>query len=150
MEKTYEIKSPGKTNIVVNGGNITIERKGLLNAINIGSNASKTLRIKSINSVQIKKPGLSNGYIQFGVSGDGKSRRGVMEATQDENTVMFAKKHYQDMLELQDYINSYEESSSGPVAPASVADELYKLKKLLDDGIITEEEFAEMKTKAMK
>lgn len=41
----------------------------------------------------MKKAGaLTNGYIQFVILGSRESKGGLMAATQDENTVMFAKK----------------------------------------------------------
>lgn len=152
MNKTYTITSPGKTIITVDDNRLTIERKGLLNRINIGSNASKTFKIDNINSVQLKKPGLTNGYIQFGVSGDGTYKKGVRDAVNDENSVMFASNYYDDMVELKDYIDNYASplQSVSQQANISIADELYKLKQLKDDGVISEDEFTKLKVDLLK
>lgn len=55
MEKIYHIKSPGKSIITVSDGNITIEAKGFLNTLNKGLSGAKTIKVKNITSVQIKK-----------------------------------------------------------------------------------------------
>lgn len=150
MEKIYHIKSPSKSIITVSNGNITIEAKGFLNTLNKGLSGAKTFKVKNITSVQIKKPGLTNGYIQFGFAGDSRKTQGVFSATSDENSVMFSKKYYKDMLELKDYIDNYEEQPSIVHSNTqSVADELLKLKQLLDADVITEREFADLRSKLL-
>lgn len=98
--------------------------------------------MKSITSIQLKKPGMTNGYIQFGVLGGLESKWGVFNATQDENTVMFSKKYYADMLDLKESIEGiiFSKSSDDQLV-SSVADELLKLKQLLDMGVLTSDEF---------
>lgn len=56
---------------------------------------------------------------------------------------MFTKKHYKDMLELKAYIDNFEEvtMSHNNQSNGNVADELIKLKGLLNDGILTDAEF---------
>lgn len=146
MEKEYYIKSPNKVFIKVTGKAITITRKGLVSLANHGLKGDKTIPLKSITSVQIKKPGFTNGYIQFGVLGSVENKGGIFAATQDENTIVFAKKHYEDMLELEEYINSYISGDSSttvgntPVEKSPV-EKIKELKELLDMEIITQEEF---------
>lgn len=146
MDKEYFIKSPNKVIIKVTGRAITITRKGFINLANHGLKGDKTIPLKSITSVQIKKPGFTNGYIQFGILGGIENKGGVFAATQDENTIMFAKKHYEDMLELKDYIDSYISGDSSTMAGNATAEKspvekIKELKELLDMGIITQEEF---------
>ncbi|WP_124057609.1 DUF4429 domain-containing protein [Vaginisenegalia massiliensis] len=148
MKKEYYIKSPGKTLIVIDNDKLTIQPKGLINTINKGLSGAKTIKIKNITSVQIKKPGFTQGYIQFGVIGDGNKQQGLFGAVYDENTVLFKKKYYKDMLEIKEYIDNYNEHSNSQ--STSLSDELIKLAKLKESGIITETEFLDYKKNLMK
>lgn len=142
MDKTYYLKHGGKTYIDLNDFGITIRRKGMLNAMNQGLKGDKTIPFTSIAAVQLKKPGLTNGYIQFSVLGGNESRGGVLAATQDENTVMFAgKKEYAEMTELKNIVEEKIRLASSSSSSVSTADELRKFKELLEDGILTQEEF---------
>ena len=47
-------------------------------------------------------------------------------------------------------VNAANSSSSGTTASVSVADEIMKFKRLLDDGIITKQEFEAQKAKLLK
>ncbi|WP_218976437.1 SHOCT domain-containing protein [Bacillus cereus] len=66
-----------------------------------------------------------------------------MAAAADENTVMFTKKEEKMAVEIKEYIESILANKSKPQVSASVsgADEILKYKELLDQGVITEEEF---------
>ena len=99
-----------------------------------------------IKSIQVKKAGLMQGYIQFGVSGGMESRRGVQAANYDENTVTFTSTLANKIAaEIKEYVENKLISNSVPTnttaSKVSEADELMKFKKLLDDGVITQEEF---------
>ncbi|WP_334330159.1 DUF4429 domain-containing protein [Companilactobacillus sp. HBUAS59699] len=102
--KEIILKHPGKTIISYDNDKITITRKGALNFMNQGIKGAKAVPLKLITSIQLKKYGMTNGYIQFGVLGGLESRPGVFNATQDENTVMFSKKYYDNMVELKENI----------------------------------------------
>lgn len=147
MEKEYIIKSPNKVNIIVNDKALTFKRKGLINLANHGLKGEKTIPIKNITAVQIKKPGLTNGYIQFGLLGGNESKGGVFAATQDENTIMFAKKHYNDMVELKEHIESilFADNDSTTIintpSEKTIPEQLKEYKELLVMEIITQEEF---------
>ncbi|HAP9194242.1 TPA: DUF4429 domain-containing protein, partial [Enterococcus faecium] len=104
MEKEILIKSPGKTLIKVTDDSISIIRKGFINLVNQGIKGEKTIPFKNISAVQLKKPGMSNGYIQFTLLGGNESRGGILAATKDENTVMFTKKYWNEMENLKKYI----------------------------------------------
>lgn len=148
--KEIIVKHPGKTIITYDSDKITITRKGALNFMNQGIKGVKTIPLKSITSIQLKKPGMTNGYIQFGVLGGLESKSGVFNATQDENTVMFSKKCYDDMVELKENIEKIIFSKSFDDQPvSSVADELLKLKQLLDAGVLTADEFEQQKIKLL-
>lgn len=155
MEKEYVIKSPNKIKILVTDKSLTFTRKGFVNLANHGLKGEKTIPLKSITAVQIKKPGLTNGYIQFGLLGGNESKGGVFAAAQDENTIMFAKKHYKDMVELKNYIESiiFSDNDNTTIINApvekSTTEQLKEYKELLDMEIITQEEFDKKKTELL-
>jgi hypothetical protein len=68
---------------------VTLHRKGGLAKMNHGLKGEKRIPLKNIIAVQMKKPGMTNGYIQFTISGGHESKAGVFGATQDENSIMF-------------------------------------------------------------
>lgn len=147
MNKTYFVKRAGKTYIDVDELGITIRRKGMLNLMNQGLKGEKTIPFSSISAVQLKKPGITSGYIQFSVLGGNESKGGVTAAVKDENSVMIAgQDEYDAMLELKSYIEkkilerntpqqASQENSKSPV------EQVKELKELLDMEIITQEEF---------
>lgn len=150
MNNVFDFKSNGKTTVTVENGFIKISRRGLTNRLNNGG-GDKNIRISSLSGVQVKKPGLTTGYIQFIFSGS-KDTSGVMDAVKDENSVLFSKKEYDLALKLRDHVEELLSHSSQPqvaASSASAADELLKLKQLLDAGVLTPEEFDAQKTKLL-
>ncbi len=70
---------------------IIIRRKGVLAKMTQGFfKGEKEIFLSQISGIQVKKAGMLNGYIQFTLSGGIEGRKGVMEATKDENSVMFS------------------------------------------------------------
>jgi len=116
-------------------------------------NNKKVLPILHIASVQIKRPGiLTGGFIKFVGPGDKplkssfKVTGGAWAAIVDDNSIMFVKEEqYQIALQIEEYIQNFNQSGvmaqGANKAPNSVADEIIKLKKLMDEGIITKDEF---------
>lgn len=145
MQKELVFKSNGKNIIVIDGGIIRITRKGFSNLLLQGLKGEKSIPINNITAIQLKKPGITTGYIQFSQHGMMESKRGVWDATKDENTIIFnSKSDYQQAIELKDYIEKLQTHATSPVSlntKGSDADELIKFKSLLDDGVITQEEF---------
>ena len=123
-----------------------IKRKGFISKLSQGFfKGDKTIYLSQISSIQVK-PGsmLTNGYIQFSLSGGNESTKGIVKATQDENTVMFAKKDNGLVENMKAEIEQLKNSTQSPGAEmraTSAADEIRKYKQLLDDGIISEDEF---------
>ena len=138
------LKSNGKYVITVTQDNIAITQKGMMNAINRGLTGEKTFMFKNMSGLQYKAPGLTTGYLQLILIGSSEVKGGVTGAVKDENTILFNKKENGLILELKEFIEwkianintgaSHSQSSSN-------LDEIRKLKSLLDDGIITKEEF---------
>jgi|SRR5690625_180001 len=149
MRKEYVFKSNTKSTVVIENDIIRISRKGAFNFVLQGLKGEKSIPIRSITAVQLKKPGVTTGYIQFAQHGMIESGGGVSEAISDENTVLFGKKDYKKAVEIKEFIESRQaeiNSSTGTVIQQkSEADELLKFKELLDEGIINEEEFESKK-----
>lgn len=145
---TIEIKTPQKVIVSITESGVEIERKGMMSAMSHGLKGTKTIPFKNITNIQLKEAGLTSGYLQFGMLGSLESKGGVMRATSDENTIMFVKKDQDKIIALKNYIESkmnQEESTN----QLSVADEIAKFKKLLDDGILTQEEFDKKKAELL-
>ena len=135
---------------------IVIRRQGILSALNQGLKGEKRIPFASITSVQFKEPGITTGYIQSGVLGGRESRGGVLDATQDENTVLFLKKAASDFRELRDIVErraltarNGDSSVSTPVPSANVGEELTKFADLRDRGVLSEKEFTEQKDRLL-
>lgn len=144
LDRIFEFKGAGKTIVKIEGNFIRLKRKGALNFLNHGLDGEKTIDINNMTGIQIKKANFfTNGYIQFIFMGSQESKRGVMAAATDENTVMFTKREQKMAEEIKEYIESILVNRSKPQVAASVsgADEILKYKELLDQGVITEEEF---------
>ncbi|WP_253184242.1 DUF4429 domain-containing protein [Bacillus thuringiensis] len=144
LDRIFEFKGAGKTIVKIEGNFIRLKRKGALNFLNHGLDGEKTIDINNMTGIQIKKANFfTNGYIQFIFMGSQESKRGVMAAATDENTVMFTKREQKMAEEIKEYIESMLVNKSRPQVAASVsgADEILKYKELLDQGVITEEEF---------
>ncbi len=145
---TIEIKSPQKAIVSITENGIEIERKGMMSAMSHGLKGTKLIPFKNITNIQLKESGLTSGYLQFGVLGSLESKGGVVRATSDENTIMFVKKDQDKIIALKNYIESkmnQEESTN----QLSAADEIAKFKKLLDDGVLTQEEFDKKKSELL-
>jgi hypothetical protein len=121
---------------------VVISHKGVLGVMSQGLKGDKEIRIDQISAIQIKRAGiLTNGYIQFSFLGGSETKRGIWDATQDENSIMFKKAQEPEFLRAKDLIEQYQ-SRSFPVPSArSDLDELEKLAGLKDKGIINNLEF---------
>ena len=151
-KKVYNLKSNGKYEIVLEGKFISITAKGIMNSINKGFTGTKKICLDNVTGVQYKKPGLTNGYLQIILMGSLEAKGGVFNAVQDENTISFAKKDNEQILEIKGYIENYIENKNNYRSQniSSDADELMKFKKLLDMGAITEEEYENKKEQILK
>lgn len=105
----------------------------------------KTIPYASIVAVQLKKAGMTAGYLQLTLKGGSEAKSGLMQSTTDENTVNFHARKNKDFLEAKQNIEAKISQSSGSQQSHSGADELEKLAALKEKGIITEDEFAAKK-----
>ena len=133
--------------LVVKENTIEIIRSGI-NARLLGLRGNKEILIKNITSIQFKKPGLlTNGFIQFAFSGSSESKGGVLDATKDENSVVFAKSELKNFERLKDIINEKRNNAHLATEPHNIPQQvdiysqIEKLSGLREKRIITDEEF---------
>lgn len=125
---------------------IVIKRKGILPALYQGLKGEKTIPMSEIKSIQVKKAGLTSGFIQFGISGAIENQHGAKAAKYDENSISFSNLNLNKEVEqIKAYIERLivEAKNRQQIVQStfSSADELLKYKSLLDDGVITQDEF---------
>ena len=143
MNAIFELKDQwGQLYVYEN--KIVITRKGVSAFLTQGLKGEKTIPIDSLTNIQFKAAGLLNGYIQFSVAGEVGSKGGAFAAGYDENTVFFKKKNLKVAENIRAFLEEkiLHKSSSSPILQhLSSAEEIKKMKELLDIGIITQEEF---------
>lgn len=103
----------------------------------------KSLLLRHVSAVEVKKPGAFDGYIQFTIAGgvphdhSASLTGGAFDAARDENSVTFTGQESYDLaLKIKLHVEAW------TPAGGSTADEIRKLKALADDGVITAEQFA--------
>jgi len=118
-----------------------------------GLKGAKTFYYHQITGVQFKKADrFSNqGYIQFTIPGGNESKGGLFAAIQDENTACFTYKENDMAATIHSYIEQKILEARSPQvqtsAPSTTADEIRKMKSLLDEGLIDQAEFDAFKKK---
>jgi hypothetical protein len=149
MEKPIiEFDGGAKDILLVFDDRIVIQHKGFANMLAMGVKGDKTIYYSDITSVQFSKPRwiTSNiGYIQFSLPGGREGSGGILEALGDENSITVSnnKEIIAKAEETVELINDKirKVKTRGNSAPLSTADELKKFKELLDNEVITKEEF---------
>lgn len=160
MKKQFTFNSimkDGKTIITIDDGRLTISRPGILSKLSHGFSGEKAILIENISAVQLKKAGISRGYIQFIMPGAIEKRSGITNGAIDENIIYFeSKKYNEDAETIKLYIenyNLYKNKNSSTTINQQVTknkyDELRQLNGLLADGIINQEEFDKEKGKIL-
>lgn len=160
MKKQFTFNSimkDGKTIITIDDGRLTISRPGILSKLSHGFSGEKTILIENISAVQLKKAGISRGYIQFIIPGALEKRSGITNGAIDENIIYFeSKKYNEDAETIKLYIenyNLYKNKNNSTTVNQQVTknkyDELRQLNGLLADGIISQEEFDKEKEKIL-
>jgi hypothetical protein len=112
----------------------------------------KQIPYSAISAIQTKRPGIVSGYIQFTISGGKEGRKGLFEATSDENTLMFTDRS--EFERAKEFIETkIRQSRSRPVevtaSEHSPIDQIEKLASLLDRGLLTRDEFDIQKAKIL-
>ncbi|MDR2600354.1 MAG: SHOCT domain-containing protein [Oscillospiraceae bacterium] len=130
--------------LYVNDEYVVIERKGIISFLTQGVKGKKEIPIQNINAVQVREATIwVNGFIQFYLPGFAKSSGGIFDMGEDENTVVFNRTNNETANSIKEFIQEKInlKMNTNVTNQFSVADELLKYKQLLDDGIITKEEF---------
>lgn len=151
------INAHGGTAVTFDGQYLTINRHGFLARATLGK-GEKRLHVSQISAVQWKPAGpVMNGFIQFTVPG-GNEVRGrfgtqTNTAAKDENSVIFTRKQQPEFEKLRAALDAAIATQHAPqpvpATPVSVADELTKLNELLQQGVLTPEEFAAQKARLL-
>lgn len=135
--------------VTIEGNWITITRdKKLINTISHGLDGTKKIHVKNISAIQFKEPGsITAGYIQLVVVGSQENKGGILDATRDENTIMVYEKNIKlariFIKEIEKMIDELNCNKSHAISQTikSNAQEIREFKTLLDEGIISQEEF---------
>lgn len=116
----------------------------LANIARGGNTGGKRINIADITSIQFKEPsGIAVGFIQFSYPGSIDRKDGVTGAVNDENSIVVDNNNLTKAKEVVQYLEERRSSlrTINQVQPTSSADEIAKFKKLLADGVISQEEF---------
>lgn len=164
IEKTKEFifsdfAKGGKTKVVLKNDRMIISRPGAMAKLSHGFTGEKTIFFNQITSVQLKEAGMSRGYIQFTLAGSAERKSGILKGdSTDENTIYFASNFNNKEVNnnarqikeaIENYIANLHNSSTTIVKTDDKYDQLAKLKNLLDNNIITQEEFDNEKEKIL-
>lgn len=149
---TIDVNIPEHVILTADATKVVINRKGISSFANRGMNGEQLIPMASILGVNFKRAGVTAGQINF-VTAAGNQNTGGMGALPEftngaynkANNIVFRGEHNSDMEELKSFVEQQIMARSEPTPVAtkqdSSADEIRKFKSLLDDGIITKEEF---------
>lgn len=109
----------------------------------------KVVDAVDIESIEFSKATLwKNGYISIGAKGEIKNSGGIRGAAQDLRSIVFFPKNNELAEKIYNHIRALIEKNKtnnstqiNQEKQVSSADELRKFKELLDEGIITQEEY---------
>ena len=141
MENQKEFKGYNGTLIMTD--NAVVIKRGIKGFLLGGGmlRGDKTIPYSSIVAVQLKKAGMTAGYLQLTLKGGSEAKSGLLQSAMDENSINFHSYsgNNQKFLEVKELIEA--KLSAGPSGQTSNLDELKKLGELKSQGIITQEEF---------
>jgi len=128
---------------------VRLNRETVMGFLMQGLKGKKDIYFHNITSIQIKKPGLTVGYLQFSIPGGNESQRGAFNSLKDENTISFiGKENYEKALKIKEYVEKKIKSKNS--GSLSSADEIEKLHSLMEKGILTKKEFEEKKKRLLE
>jgi hypothetical protein len=139
----------------VYGDHLTITPKGVLGFLNKGLKGTKDIPYASITAVQLREAnGLLSGFIQFSILGGSESRGGMLSASRDENSVMFARTEDNEKVRkikafVDEALRALRQPQLSTSAALSIAAEIQQLANLKEQGVISEEEFLRAKQKLL-
>ena len=144
------------SNLVVYPDKLEIVTAGLSGFVLKGLKGTKTIPFLSISGIQYKEAGTWSGagYLQFTIPGGNESRHGLFDATMDENTFMFRSDNER-ATKIKNYIETRirelrtpqpQQAQSAP----SISAELEKIATLHKQGILSDDEFQQAKSRLLK
>jgi len=141
MEKEYK----GSNGTVILKENHLIIKRGVKGFLLGGMmlRGDKTIPYSSIVAVQLKKAGMTAGYIQFTLAGGSEAKAGLLQSAYDENTVNFFS-NKNGFAELKEIVEGKIGKVNTDQSHSSLND-IEKLAELKSKGIITEKEFEQKK-----
>jgi hypothetical protein len=159
-EKRFFIKSADGRTLTVYDDKVTLSQTGFMGFLSRGLSGEKDIYYCDMTSIQFKEAGWTAGYMEFTFPGSGDHTGGPLGGVQNENRFTFgmptigaARELNEEVLEAKKYIEKrISEIKGGAVHKTgigSTADELIKLKNLLDSGVINQAEFDSMKAKVI-
>jgi hypothetical protein len=148
----YNNKIGGNNNMYFHGfrGNMELT-DSLLKIVRKNNGGEHSIPLSQIVSVIVKKPGLtSNGliHIQTVASQGTSNSKSKIEYGMDMNTIFFTKSSYQDALIFKDAIeNAISKQTQNPTPPAQsdLTSQLKELKELVEQGLISEDDYEKKK-----
>lgn len=157
MGQIFEVSCAGQT-LTVYDDCVSFKAKGTLGLLTKGITGERKLYYADISSVQFQKSTkMLSGFIEFYLMGHNTQKQGggLFAGTTNDNRFTFYNKFLPEMEQAYAYIQKRINEAKKPqnvvssVQPAipqtatapSDADELIKFKKLLDAGVITQDEF---------
>lgn len=152
MEKIYEVSRAGQM-LSVYDECVSFAPVGGLGVLTKGLQGERFLYFKDISSIQWKKSSaLLSGFIEFTLKGQPHDKQGggLFAGTENPNRFTFWNRDLPVMEQIYDFCMKKLNSDSVSTAPSSSYNNLRELKSLLDDGIITQEEFDKKKTEILK
>lgn len=123
---------------------VVLKRDGVMQTVRHGLKGDKEIRLEKISGVQLKEPGMvTAGYIQFSHMGSDESPSGIMDATQDENSIMINHGEFDQFEKLKEKLYELQnEGSKGTEDTTSDEDPaIQKLREKFASGEISEEEY---------
>lgn len=132
---------------------VTITPKGFAGLWLQGLKGTKEIPFASIVAVQFREADvLTTGYIQFTIPGGNESTRGILAALNDENSFSFTAKHNDLARQVKEFISAAMRglrTPQGNPGTVSLSDELERLARLKEQGILSEDEFQSAKRKLL-
>lgn len=153
MEKLYEVVYSGLM-LSIYDDYLSIQPKGFLGFTREGLKGERKIFYKDITSVQFKASNkLFAGFIEFYFAGSNTHNQGggLISGTDNENRFYFYNKDLQTMIKINEFIEQKirgTNNNSNSQQSDNIS-ELKNLKLLLDEGLITQEDYDAKKKKIL-
>lgn len=144
MKKEYTFLHP-KTFVTLTDNSVTISRGAHNYMVNRGMRGNHTIPYNNIVEIKYKKASvLSKGYIQF-TTAQSQVLGALRTLNQPQNAIKFGKASNKTILEIKNLV----EQKIGNHRSMQKVDELKEYKALLDQGIITQDDFERKKNELL-